>query len=364
MHIEFPPELPISAAIEQLRNALDSSQVVVVAGETGSGKTTQLPKLCLQLGRGVHGRIGHTQPRRLAARTVAARLAEELQCPLGELVGYQHRFAENCAAHTRLLVMTDGSLLAQLHRDPALRQFDTLIIDEAHERSLNIDFLLGVLKRLLPRRPELKVIITSATIDVQRFASFFGDAPCISVEGRGFPVNVAYLDELDNNAGEQGDKPETAPADLNESLLRALQHIELGVDASTQARDVLVFLPGEREIRDASLALRRSSARLEALPLYARLPIAEQQRIFSVGSHGAARRRVVLATNVAETSLTVPGIGYVVDAGLARISRFSPRSKLQRLQTEPVSKASAAQRAGRAGRLAEGLCIRLYSRED
>lgn len=363
--INYPPELPITAALDRLREALAKSQVVVVAGETGSGKTTQLPKLCLEMGRGVFGRIGHTQPRRLAARTVAARLAEELGSPLGELVGYQHRFAENLAAYSRVLVMTDGSLLAQLHSDRNLAQFDTLIIDEAHERSLNIDFLLGVLNRLLPRRPELKVIITSATIDVQRFARFFDNAPCISVEGRGFPVEMRYLPEL--NASDIRSEHDDSQADINHNLILALQHIQRGGDASLQARDVLVFLPGEREIRDASLSLRHGNLQLEVLPLYARLPIAEQQRIFNpgpIGAASAARRRVVLATNVAETSLTVPGIGYVIDAGLARISRFSPRSKLQRLQTEPVSQASAAQRAGRAGRLAPGLCIRLYSRED
>ncbi|MGB5324652.1 MAG: ATP-dependent RNA helicase HrpA [Pseudomonadales bacterium] len=368
-HVEFPAALPISTALDELRGALADNQVVVVAGETGSGKTTQLPKLCLEMGRGIFGRIGHTQPRRLAARTVAVRLAEELGSEVGELVGFQHRFAEQYAPVTRILVMTDGSLLAQLHRDAMLHEFDTLIIDEAHERSLNIDFLLGVVKRLLPRRPELKVIITSATIDVARFSTFFGDAPCVQVEGRGFPVATEYLPDIlraQQQAGAATGQAQDAAApgeDINTALLQALEYIEQRGDASVLARDVLVFLPGEREIRDASVALRHSMTRLDVLPLYARLPLAEQQRIFNTVG-GSARRRVVLATNVAETSLTVPGIGYVIDSGLARISRFSPRSKLQRLQVEPVAKASAAQRAGRAGRLAPGLCIRLYEQAD
>ncbi len=344
--ILYPPELPISERLEEIAAALDSHQVVIVAGETGSGKTTQLPKLCLALGRGDR-RIGHTQPRRLAARTVAQRIAEELGESLGETVGYQVRFTDTVGEGTRVKLMTDGILLAEIQRDRQLRQYDTLIIDEAHERSLNIDFLLGYLKQLLPQRPDLKLIITSATIDVEGFSRHFGGAPVIEVSGRSFPIETHYLDT------EEGD-----------ALARAADAVE-----SIHARnygpsgDTLVFLSGEREIRELALALRRRQLPgLEVLPLYARLSQAEQARVFE--NRKRAGMRVVLATNVAETSLTVPGIRFVVDTGLARISRYSVRSKLQRLPVEPVSQASANQRQGRCGRVAEGVCLRLYSEQD
>ncbi len=344
--IHYPAGLPITERLEEISAALADHQVVIVAGETGSGKTTQLPKLCLALGRGER-RIGHTQPRRLAARTVAQRIAEELGETLGETVGYQVRFTDTVGEATRVKLMTDGILLAEIQRDRMLRQYDTLIIDEAHERSLNIDFLLGYLKRLLPKRPDLKLIITSATIDVEGFSKHFDGAPVIEVSGRSYPIQTHYLDD------EEGDV-----------LARAADAVEAILDRDYgPAGDTLVFLSGEREIRELALALRRRQLPgLEVLPLYARLSQAEQSRVFDTRKR--AGMRVVLATNVAETSLTVPGIRYVVDTGFARISRYSVRSKLQRLPVEPVSQASANQRQGRCGRVAEGVCLRLYSEQD
>jgi ATP-dependent helicase HrpA len=356
--ITYPPQLPVSQRRDDIAAAIRDHQVVVVAGETGSGKTTQLPKICLDLGRGVDGVIGHTQPRRLAARTVADRIAEELNVPLGGAIGYTVRFTDRVGDGTRVRLMTDGILLAEIQRDRDLRRYDTLIIDEAHERSLNIDFILGYLKALLPRRPDLKVIITSATIDPQRFSEHFDDAPIVEVSGRTYPVEVRYrpvTDPEDDALDEDRDQV-TAILDAVDELLTE----QTGGDSN----DILVFLSGEREIRDTADALRAHMARnrepTEILPLYARLSAAEQHRVFA--PHGG--RRVVLATNVAETSLTVPGIKYVVDPGTARISRYSHRLKVQRLPIEAVSQASANQRAGRCGRTSDGICIRLYSEED
>lgn len=378
--LQLPAELPITEHAEAIRKALESHQVVVVAGETGSGKTTQLPKMALAAGRGVSGLIGHTQPRRIAARSVAGRIAEELGSPLGQVVGYQTRFEERLGPDALIKVMTDGILLAETRSDPELRRYDTLIIDEAHERSLNVDFLLGYLKRLLPRRPDLKLVITSATIDVDRFARHFAPdaeapdasaaavtepnaaAPVFNVSGRTFPVTQLYLPPEAQNT----DADEDVEPSLEGGVLAALGAIRTlerrGEGTPPTARDVLVFLPGERDIRDLGrfLGERLDWPGVEILPLYARLTAAEQQRVFSPG----AGRRIVLATNVAETSLTVPRIGYVIDPGLARISRYSYRSKLQRLPVEAISQASAAQRAGRCGRLAPGICFRLYSEQD
>lgn len=359
--LDYPEDLPVAAHRDTILEALQQHQVVVVAGETGSGKTTQLPKLALAAGLGVCGMIGHTQPRRLAARSVANRIAEETGAPLGELVGYQTRFEERLGATSLVKVMTDGILLAETRHDPELRRYDALIIDEAHERSLNIDFLLGYLKRLLPRRPDLKVIITSATIDVERFSAHFEGAPIISVSGRTWPVDVHYLPLDSLPAADVGEDVSTEAGVLAAlEQIRALERA--GTGAPSTARDVLVFLPGERDIRDLNRYLRERLdwPGVEVLPLYARLTAAEQQRVFAPGGG----RRIVLATNVAETSLTVPRIGYVIDPGLARISRYSFRSKLQRLPIEPVSRASADQRAGRCGRVAPGICFRLYSEED
>jgi ATP-dependent helicase HrpA len=357
--VSYPPDLPVSKARDELAEAIEKHQVVIVAGETGSGKTTQLPKICLELGRGVKGLIGHTQPRRIAARTVAERIAEELGTDLGKAVGYTVRFTDEVGPTTLVKLMTDGILLAEIQRDRMLTRYDTIIVDEAHERSLNIDFILGYLKQLLPRRPDLKVIVTSATIDPERFARHFDDAPVVEVSGRTYPVEVRYrpLDETDDeDDGGDGD-----PKDQIQGICEAVE--ELAGDGDG---DVLVFLSGEREIRDTADALRsriQGSRRLrgtDVLPLYARLSAAEQHRVFQ--SH--ATRRIVLATNVAETSLTVPGIRYVVDPGTARISRYSYRTKVQRLPIEPISQASANQRKGRCGRVAEGICIRMYSEED
>mgnify|MGYP001947235665 FL=1 len=345
------PDLPVSREIPRLKEALLSHQLIIVAGETGSGKTTQLPKLCLEAGRGVLGLIGHTQPRRLAARTVAQRIASELHSTVGEAVGFQVRFQDQVSENSYIKLMTDGILLAEIQSDPSLNRYDTLIIDEAHERSLNIDFLLGYLKVLLPKRPDLKVIITSATIDVERFSRHFENAPVLEVTGRSYPVEVRYrpLDEL---------SPEGDQAEAIEQALWELH--ELG---GRRNGDVLVFLSGEREIRAAALKLRKSELKgLDVLPLYSRLSGAEQQRIFDDKSRRGWR--VILSTNVAETSLTVPGIHYVIDTGTARISRYSYRSKVQRLPIEAISKASANQRAGRCGRVAPGVCVRLYSQED
>ncbi|QKG27356.1 ATP-dependent RNA helicase HrpA [Actinomadura verrucosospora] len=352
--ITYPAELPVAQKKDDILAAVRDHQVVIVAGETGSGKTTQIPKICLELGRGVLGSIGHTQPRRLAARTVADRIAEELGTDLGETVGYKVRFTDKSSDDTLVKLMTDGILLAEIQTDRLLRQYDTLIIDEAHERSLNIDFLLGYVKEILPRRPDLKVIITSATIDPERFSRHFGDAPIVEVSGRTYPVEVRYRPVADP------DDPSADPdRDQIQAIIEAVD--ELGREAPG---DVLVFLSGEREIRDTADALTKHFTRqkgsAEVLPLYARLSAAEQHRVFQ--AHRG--RRVVLATNVAETSLTVPGIKYVVDPGTARISRYSHRLKVQRLPIEPVSQASANQRKGRCGRVSEGVCIRLYSEED
>lgn len=358
--ITYPAELPVSARREDIAAAIRDHQVVIVAGETGSGKTTQLPKICLELGRGLGsaegGRlIGHTQPRRIAARSVAERIAEELDTELGDVVGYQVRFTDRTSKASRIKLMTDGILLAELQRDRDLRKYDTIIIDEAHERSLNIDFLLGYLKRLLPRRPDLKVIITSATIDVDRFAAHFR-APVVEVSGRTYPVEVRYRPLLELPENDEDGEP--VQRDQTEAILDAVREL-----SAEGPGDVLVFLPGEREIRDTADAFQALQGdRLEIVPLYSRLSAADQHKVFS--SHPSTVRRVVLATNVAETSLTVPGIRYVVDTGVARISRYSVRTKVQRLPIEPISQASANQRSGRCGRVAEGIAIRLYSEED
>jgi len=351
--IEFPAELPVTARREDLARAISEHQVVIICGETGSGKTTQIPKICLQLGRGVRGCIGHTQPRRVAARTVAARIAHELKTELGGAVGYKVRFNDRVSADTSIKLMTDGILLAEIHRDPLLQHYDTLIIDEAHERSLNIDFLLGYLKQLLPRRSDLKLIITSATLDADRFAKHFG-AKVIEVSGRSFPVEVRYRPPQENEDGEKQDVPQAVSAALDELAVGGLRG------------DVLVFLPGEREIRDTAETLRKHHppnmrhGGIEVLPLFARLSAAEQDKIFRPTS---GKRRVVLATNVAETSLTVPNIGYVIDSGLARVNRYSIRQKVEQLHIEKISRAAANQRAGRCGRVMSGVCIRLYDEE-
>lgn len=342
--IEYPEELPIAERRDDISAAIANHQVVVVAGETGSGKTTQLPKICLALGRGVTGMIGHTQPRRIAARTVANRIAEELNQPLGVTVGYQVRFNETSSENTLVKLMTDGILLAEIQHDRYLNKYDTIIIDEAHERSLNIDFLLGYLKNILPKRPDLKLIITSATIDVERFSQHFHDAPVIEVSGRAFPVDVEYV-------------PVQEERDLGQSVLDTVEHIL----TLPKRGDILVFHSGEREIRETANVLRRAQLpHLEVVPLYARLSLAEQTKVFK--PHKGIR--VVLATNVAETSLTVPGIRYVIDPGTARVSRYSYRTKVQRLPIEAISQASANQRKGRCGRISEGVCFRLYSEED
>ena len=348
--LRYPEQLPVSERRDDIAAAIREHQVVVVAGETGSGKTTQLPKICLGLGRGVRGMIGHTQPRRLAARAVAERIAEEVGSPLGEHVGYKVRFHDQVGEGSYVKLMTDGILLAEIAEDRLLRAYDTLIVDEAHERSLNIDFLLGFLTQLLPQRPDLKLVITSATIDPQRFADHFGGAPVVEVSGRTYPVEVRY-------------RPRTADEEAGTDDVDQVSAIVAAVDelAAEGPGDVLVFLSGEREIRDTADALRsRAEPGTEVLPLYARLSAAEQHRVFA--PH--AGRRVVLATNVAETSLTVPGIRYVVDPGTARISRYSQRTKVQRLPIEAISQASATQRAGRCGRVEAGICVRLYSEED
>jgi len=350
IQLDYPPDLPVSARREEIARAISQHPVVVVCGETGSGKSTQLPKICLGLGRGSAGLIGHTQPRRLAARTLAARIAEEIGSPLGQAVGFKVRFGDHTSPESRVKLMTDGVLLQETLGDRQLEAYDTLIIDEAHERSLNIDFLLGYLKSLLPRRPDLRVIITSATLDPQRIARHFGDAPIIEVSGRSYPIDLRWRPLQDP------DDPEATERDLVSAVVEAVQECDrLG------RGDILVFLPGERDIRDVEEALRR--VRLtdtDIRPLYARLGTAEQNAIFA--PH--ARRHVVLATNVAETSVTVPGVRFVVDSGLVRLSRYSPRTKVQRLPIEPTSRASADQRMGRCGRVGPGICIRLYSEAD
>lgn len=355
--LSYPPELPVSAAREEITRAIAENQVVIVAGATGSGKTTQLPKMCLELGR---TRIAHTQPRRIAARSIAERLAHEVQVPLGGAIGYKVRFTDEVTDATQVTLMTDGILLNEIHRDRLLRRYDTIIVDEAHERSLNVDFLLGYLARILPERPDLKVIITSATIDPESFAAHFAGAapdgervpaPIIEVSGRTYPVEIRYRPH------------DTASEDDVDGLLAALRELDREPDG-----DVLVFLPGEAEIRDAMDAVRGLYAKdarpTEVLPLFGRLSSAEQHRVFEPSAVAGVRRRIILATNVAETSLTVPGIRYVVDAGTARISRYSVRSKIQRLPIEAISQASAQQRSGRAGRTSAGIAIRLYGEDD
>lgn len=344
--VSYPADLPVSQNVEHIRKVISENQVVIIAGETGSGKTTQIPKICLELGRGVEGLIGHTQPRRIAARTVASRIAEELNTKLGAYVGYKVRFNDQVSEQSYIKLMTDGILLAEMQNDRLLRQYDTLIIDEAHERSLNIDFILGYLKQVLPKRPDLKVIITSATIDPERFSKHFNDAPIVEVSGRTYPVEMLY-----RPLNEQGDD-----VDIISGILAAVDEL-----SDISHGDILIFLNGEREIRDTAAALEKAKLRhTTILPLYARLTIQEQNRIFQPHSG----RNIVLATNVAETSLTVPGIKYVIDPGTARISRYSYRTKVQRLPVEPISQASANQRAGRCGRVSSGVCIRLYSEED
>ncbi|MDB5296920.1 MAG: ATP-dependent helicase HrpA [Phycisphaerales bacterium] len=345
----FPEELPVVARRDEIKAAIRDHQVVVLCGETGSGKTTQLPKICLELGRGVAGMIGHTQPRRIAARSVAMRIASEMRSQLGHAVGYKVRFHDQTRPETYVKLMTDGILLAEAQGDRFLSAYDTLIIDEAHERSLNIDFLLGLLKGLLPRRPELKLIITSATIDPKRFSDHFGGAPMVEVSGRTYPVEVRY--EPAEEADEDSEDLATEDA-----ICRATDEL-----AREGPGDVLVFLAGEREIRETAEALRKHHPpETEILPLYSRLSTDEQMKVFQ--PHG--RRRIVLATNVAETSLTVPGIRYVIDPGTARMSRYNPRTKVQRLPIEKVSRASADQRKGRCGRVGPGVCVRLYTEED
>jgi ATP-dependent helicase HrpA len=387
---EYPLELPVSSRRDEIAKAIQDNQVVIVCGETGSGKTTQLPKICLGLGRGVAGLIGHTQPRRIAARSVASRIAQELNSPLGEVVGYKVRFNDKLSESSYVKLMTDGILLAETQGDKFLSAYDTIIIDEAHERSLNIDFLLGYLKQLLPKRPDLKVIVTSATIDADRFSKHFNDAPVIEVSGRTYPVEIRYrpLGSAGFRARESAEA-ENAQFDLDDDTIFGIAR-----KAKTEARwleeddeeeaieeaimdaaddllrqgdgDILVFLPGEREIRDTADHLRKYQGRsaklkhIEVLPLFARLSIEDQQKIFK--SHSS--RRIVLATNVAETSLTVPGIKYVIDAGLARMNRYSVRAKVEQLQIEKISQAAAKQRAGRCGRVSNGICVRLYSEED
>jgi ATP-dependent helicase HrpA len=347
--VDFPKQLPITERCDDIAKALQNNQVIVIAGETGSGKTTQLPKICLSAGFGRRGLIGHTQPRRVAATSVAARIAEEMNCKLGEQVGVSVRFHEKTSEQGYIKLMTDGILLAEMQQDPYLSQYEVIIIDEAHERSINIDFLMGLLKRLLQKRQDLKVVITSATIDLERFSKFFNNAPIIKVEGRTFPVDIRYLPP----------EPEQIPHGENPELWQINRAVELACKEGYG--DILIFLPGEGEIRQTAKQLRRLNlSQTHILPLYARLSISEQQKVFQP----VQGRKIVLATNVAETSLTVPGIRYVIDPGTARISRFSMRSKIQRLQVEKISKASANQRAGRCGRVASGVCFRLYSEQD
>ena len=373
--ISYPPELPVSAARDEIARAIRDHQVVIVAGATGSGKTTQLPKIALELGR---TSIAHTQPRRIAARTIAERIAEELQVPLGSTVGYRVRFTDKVTEDTRVALMTDGILLNEIHRDRLLRRYDTIIVDEAHERSLNVDFLIGYLTRILPRRPDLKVIITSATIDPESFARHFADrdgkpAPIIEVSGRTFPVEIRYRPSTGSGtptgsgttptgSGTRARGKDADEGDDVDGIVAALRELD-----REPAGDVLVFLPGEAEIRDAMDAVRgmyaKDAAPTEVLPLYGRLSAAEQHRVFERSAVAGVRRRVILATNVAETSLTVPGIRYVIDTGTARISRYSNRTKIQQLPIEAISQASAQQRSGRAGRTSPGVAIRLFGED-
>ena len=405
MKFTYPSELPVSAARDDIAKAVSSSQVVIVSGQTGSGKTTQLPKILLELGRGTHGRqIVHTQPRRLAARTVAERIASEMGVHLGDEIGYQVRFTDETSPKTRLRVVTDGILLAQIQRDPQLRQYDTIVIDEAHERSLNIDFLLGYLTALLPKRHDLKLIITSATIDSVKFQEHFEHAlhekvPVIEVSGRTYPVQVVYeplgtapalmrhvpgfetgampgeesyaeLSAAPSDGGRDRGSSREPDMDMPTAVARACAELIIHSSHERGARDILVFASGERDIHEFENALRRHYGpraddmrhpdAIEIMPLFARLSSKEQHRVFEPHTH----QRIVIATNVAETSLTVPGIRYVVDPGTARISRYSKTAKVQRLPIEPISQASADQRSGRCGRIADGIAIRLYSRED
>lgn len=346
--VTYPELLPVSQKKDDIAEAIKHNQVVIVAGETGSGKTTQLPKICLELGRGVKGMIGHTQPRRLAARSVASRVAEELECEMGSYVGYKVRFNDQVSDRSQIKLMTDGILLAEIQHDRYLNQYDTIIIDEAHERSLNIDFILGYLRELLPKRPDLKVIITSATIDPERFSKHFNNAPIIEVSGRTYPVDVRYRPIVEDS--------DDTDRDQLEAIFDAVDEL-----CDEGQGDILIFMNGEREIRDTADALEKRKLRdTEIVPLFARLSAGEQNRVFQPHTG----RRIVLSTNVAETSLTVPGIKYVIDPGTARISRYSYRTKVQRLPIEPISQASANQRKGRCGRVQEGICIRLYSEED
>ncbi len=348
----FPDDLPIAQKRDDIAALVAKHPVTIVCGETGSGKTTQLPKICLALKRGAAGLIGCTQPRRIAARSLASRLAHELAGTPKGFVGHKIRFQDRTGPETVLKVMTDGILLAETHSDRELRAYDTIIVDEAHERSLNIDFLLGYLKRLVVARPELKVVVTSATIDTQRFSDFFGGAPVIEVSGRTYPVEVRYRPEFFEVEDEDDE-----PVDMNEAIVKAVDEIA----RESRTGDILVFLPGEREIREAAETLRKHHPKgTEILPLFSRLSAEEQDRVFEP----ASQRRIVLATNVAETSLTVPGIHFVIDTGLARVKRFSPRQKIDQLRIEPISQAAARQRAGRCGRVASGIAIRLYAEED
>src|SRR5437762_5286430 len=347
--IRFDAALPINARREEICAAVERNPWVIVCGETGSGKTTQLPKMLLEMGRDKTGRIGHTQPRRIAARSVAARIAEELATELGGIVGCKVRFHDQVGARTAVKLMTDGILLAETQGDRELREYGSIILDEAHERSLNIDFLLGYMKRLVRLRPELRVVVTSATIDAERFSRHFDGAPVIEVSGRLYPVELRYRPVGGDAEDTTRDEEEAALADAVDELCRE------------GPGDVLVFLPGEREIRDAADTLRRRGPRgVDILPLYARLSAGEQDRVF----HPTGARRIVLATNVAETSLTVPRVRYVVDTGFARVKRYSYRQKVELLRVEPISQAAARQRAGRCGRVAHGVCLRLYSGDD
>ena len=355
--LSFPEDLPIAQHRERIAELVRAHPVTIVCGETGSGKTTQIPKICLSLGRGTHGMIGCTQPRRIAARSLANRLAQELPGAPRGFVGHKVRFQDATKQDTVIKVMTDGILLAETHSDRSLSAYDTIVVDEAHERSLNVDFLLGYLKRLLLVRRDLKVVVTSATIDTQRFSDFFGGAPVIEVSGRTYPVEVRYRPEF-FEVEEEDDEP----VDMNEAIAKAVDEIS----RTSRTGDVLVFLPGEREIRDAAEVLRKmpppagQKHHPEILPLYARLTSEEQDRVFEKSAH----RRIVLSTNVAETSLTVPGVHFVIDTGLARVKRYSPRQKIDQLRIEPISQAAARQRAGRCGRVASGVAIRLYSEEE
>ncbi|MBT9498169.1 MAG: DEAD/DEAH box helicase, partial [Zoogloea sp.] len=365
---DFPDDLPVNQRRDEIAAAIRDNQVVIVCGETGSGKTTQLPKICLELGRGVAGLIGHTQPRRIAARATASRIAQELKTELGSAVGFKIRFTDRAGPQTYIKLMTDGILLAETQGDPLLSAYDTLIIDEAHERSLNIDFLLGYLRQLLVKRPDLKVIVTSATLDAERFARHFGKgdklAPVIEVSGRLFPIEMRYrpVERDEPKPTRPGEAPPRQDSrgpdrDLYDALVDAVDEAH-----RSGPGDVLVFLPGEREIREASEALRKAhhAAGTEVLALFARQSASDQARVFSA-SKG---RRVVLATNVAETSLTVPGIRYVIDTGLARLKRYSHRNKVEQLQIEKVAQSAARQRAGRCGRVMDGVCFRLYDEDD